>query len=96
MHDWKDPSHGAVFFSISIGVLLWLILDSFYLPAFNQVNQGIASGTPGYFSFIYGPTWGLSFGWYALLLAGILGIIHEQVKKMIKKSKEEAEEAFLA
>ena len=40
---------------------------------------------------IYGPTWGLAFGWWALLFTGILGMIRKNYAALLKREKEESE-----
>ncbi|MHA1267081.1 MAG: hypothetical protein ACTSRS_17715 [Candidatus Helarchaeota archaeon] len=48
---------------------------------------GYAFATP-----IYGPGWGLAFGWWALFIAGVLAIFRNRYAKMLEREKEEAEE----
>ncbi|HUY00056.1 MAG TPA: hypothetical protein VMV49_10915 [Candidatus Deferrimicrobium sp.] len=44
---------------------------------------------------LYGPIWGLAFGWWALLIASIFALIRYNYSKMLEREKEEAEEAIL-
>jgi hypothetical protein len=41
---------------------------------------------------LYGPTWGLAFGWWALLIASILALIRHNYSKMLEREREEKEE----
>jgi hypothetical protein len=43
---------------------------------------------------IYGPTWGLAFGWWALLFAALLAMIRKYYAAMLKHEKEESEAAL--
>ncbi len=83
MHDWKKPIFGTPFFSFSVIILLIIVLASFVLPEFD------VSGNPGYITVLYGPSWGLSFGWYSLLLAGIFEMIYSKLSTSIKEEKKE-------
>lgn len=87
--DWKKPSPIISYFWIGVLLIPLIFIESFLMPELQ------ISGYPGYFTVLYGPSWGLSFGWYALLLAGILAIIHGKLTEMIKKSEEEKKEEFL-
>ncbi len=82
MHDWKEPSPGTASLWIAIILFALTILFSF-LPEFNL------SGYSNYVTILYGPSWGLSFGWYSLLIAGILGRIYNKYAELLEKPKEE-------
>ncbi|MFX1294737.1 MAG: hypothetical protein ACFFD2_07765 [Promethearchaeota archaeon] len=89
-HDWKKPIERVSFFWISVLILLMIVLISFFVPEFDM------SSNPGFFSVLYGPTWGFAFGWYALLIAGIIEIVRKKLNQMIEKSKIEEKEGFLS
>ncbi|MHA1132319.1 MAG: hypothetical protein ACTSQI_17265 [Candidatus Helarchaeota archaeon] len=91
LDDWKTPVVRSSLFGIALGAMLILIPSSFLVPEFNIYNYGL----PGIYTVLYGPSWGLSFGWYALLFSGICAIIYKRINEMIEKTKEEEKEGFL-
>ncbi|NVM55656.1 MAG: GlyGly-CTERM sorting domain-containing protein [Candidatus Helarchaeota archaeon] len=76
------------FFGTSLFWLSFILMPVFGLLfplmiGFDFLNLG---------SSLYGPTWGLAFGWWALLIAGILGLIRKYYSDMLEREKEEEEE----
>lgn len=85
MHDWREPNPGTSYFTFCIIILLAIIPAAFFLPEF-MVSDPMVSAP---YTVLYGPSWGLAFGWYALLLAGILGFTYSKLKENFEKPKEE-------
>ena len=83
-HNWKEPEPGSSYFGFAIVILLGVVGASFILPEFVVTAAVIAP-----YTVLYGPSWGLGFGWYALIIAGVLGLIYTKVKEIIEKPKEE-------
>jgi hypothetical protein len=89
-HIWKRTFPGSGFFTVSI---LLGIVCGLGFPLFSSFDfgtpYGYAFATP-----IYGPGWGLAFGWWALLISGFLGLIRKKYAEMLEREKKEKEESF--
>jgi hypothetical protein len=91
-NDWQKPKVRTSPFIIAILLGAVVVVASFVFPEFDIYSHGL----PGIYTVIYGPSWGLSFGWYSMLLAGLLGIITQRIYEDIEKAKEEEKEGYLA
>ncbi len=91
-NDWQKPKVRTSPFIFAIVLGAAVVAASFLYPEFDIYSYGV----PGVYTVIYGPSWGLSFGWYSLLLAGLLALITQRIYENIEKAKEEEKEGFLA
>ena len=82
-HVWKRSFPGIKFFWYSIFLA---IPCAFGFP----FTYGFSFSGP--LTPLYGPTWGLAFGWWALLIAGILGMTRQYYSDMLKRKKGESEQ----
>jgi len=79
----KRTFPGIEFFLFSIPLA---VVCAFIFPA------TIGFSYSGPLTPLYGPTWGLAFGWWSVLIAGILGMARKYYSNMVKRKKTESEE----
>lgn len=86
---WKRQFPKTGFFTTSI------LLGAVYGVGFPYYAGFSFSFTPPYISTpIYGPTWGLAFGWWALFIGGMIAFIRKLWLEKIEREKREEGEGI--